>query len=128
MKTTKQEALAAHLSIDVDEAEKLIESGDYRVLTDGEADAQAAEYIKDSLWACNARFLADMTKIDAEVFEVLSQKCEGANNAVLSLVKNTCGLHALVDKAISVDGRGHFLSMYDGNENREGEFFIYRQN
>lgn len=27
-----------------------------------------------------------------------------------------------------MDGRGHFLSGYDGEENEEGEFFIYRTN
>lgn len=26
------------------------------------------------------------------------------------------------------DGRGHSLSAYDGNENEEGEYFIYRHN
>ena len=33
-----------------------------------------------------------------------------------------------IEDAISSDGRGHFLSPYDGEENEEGDYFIYRIN
>ncbi len=53
---------------------------------------------------------------------------ERSNDAVLSLVERTCGLDDFVEDAVSADGRGHFLSHYDGEENEQGEYFIYRLN
>jgi hypothetical protein len=29
--------------------------------------------------------------------------------------------------AISTDGRGHFISSYDGEENEQGDYYIYRR-
>ena len=56
-----------------------------------------------------------------------SKKCEGANDAILALIKKTDGgLDGFVEDAISADGRGHFLSSYDGDENEENGFYIYR--
>jgi hypothetical protein len=58
-----------------------------------------------------------------------SKKCEGANDAILALIEKTDGgLDGFVEEAISADGRGHFLSSYDGNENHESGFYIYRTN
>jgi len=41
-------------------------------------------------------------------------------------------IDSFVDAAISADGRGHFMSSYDGNENEEEvngtTFYIYRIN
>jgi hypothetical protein len=101
---------------------------EYRVLTDDEADEACAEYIKDSLWAFNADFLAGETGIDSDVFKVLSEKCEGANDAILSLVEKTCGLDDFVKSAVSADCRGHFMNTYDGSEDEYGDYYIYRIN
>ena len=104
---------------------------DYLVLTDDEADEKAKEYILDSLWAFTPNFLASATGIDLEVFEAIQNngRCESNNDAILRLVDDE---DALVEEAISWDGRGHFLSHYDGAENsetvNETEYFIYRQN
>lgn len=103
-------------------------SATYRVLTDDEANAAAREYIEDSLWAFNADFLAGQTGIDAVAFKPLADLCESANAAVLAMVKGTCGLDTFVAAAISADGRGHHLSSYDGEENEQGKFYIYRTN
>ena len=35
---------------------------------------------------------------------------------------------AVINKAIGIDGRGHFIATYDGEENEVGEYFIYRLN
>ena len=134
----RKSALAAYLGI---EAEDITEASygknqfdadgaEYLVLTDDEADEHATEYIKDSLWAFNPSFLAGETGIDQDVYDALvkNDKCESNNDAVYSLVKATCGLDTLVESAISADGRGHFMSSYDGEENEEGQFFIYRTN
>ena len=73
---------------------------------------------------------ADLPECLAEALEAMqSQKCEGANDAILALIEKTDGgLEGFVEDAISADGRGHFLSSYDGEENEEGDFFIYRIN
>ena len=105
---------------------------EYRVLTDDEANAAAADYVEQSLWAFNADFLAGETGLDSTVFEALQPRCENANDAIRSIIDGTCGFDAFVETAISADGRGHFMSSYDGEENEQsvgGEYFyIYRIN
>jgi len=107
-------------------------SREYLVLTDDEADDLCGDRIEDSLWAFNAGFLADMTDLPVEVFHALSDSCENSNDAVYRIVKSTCGIDKLVNRAACEDGRGHFLSSYDGEENEytaQGVYFyIYRVN
>lgn len=130
-------ALAAFLGCDADDISEAsygdnnydAPRGEYMVLTDDEANEKAAEYIKDSLWAFNASFLASYTDLPEEVFTAMQDKCEGANDAFYALVSRADGgLEGLIEEAISADGRGHFLNTYDGNENEEGSYFIYRTN
>jgi hypothetical protein len=103
----------------------------YIVLTDDEADEKAKECILDSVWAFNPSFLASETGIDVEVFEAIqnNNRCESNNQAILSMIDDE---EEFVSSAISADGRGHFMSSYDGNENEEtvGDttFYIYRIN
>jgi hypothetical protein len=103
----------------------------YIVLTDEEADEMAKRYILDTVWAFNAGFLAGETGIDIEVFEAIqaNDRCESNNDAILRLIDDT---DSFVESAISTDGRGHFMSSYDGNENEENVngtyYFIYRIN
>jgi hypothetical protein len=101
---------------------------EYMVLTDSEADEAVTEYIKESVWAFNADFLASMTELDSEMFALASDKCESANDAILRTIEKTCGLAEFVEQAVSADGRGHFLSGYDGEEVEQGNYFIYRTN
>jgi len=106
----------------------------YLVLTDSEADDKAKEYITDSLWAFTANFLSERTGLDAEVFEAIQSngKCESNNDTIYNLVQKLDDIDSFVDAAISADGRGHFMSSYDGNENEEEvngtTFYIYRIN
>jgi hypothetical protein len=51
--------------------------------------------------------------------------CESARPIVEALIED---MDHFVSDAICADGRGHFLSQYDGEENEEGEFYIYRTN
>lgn len=101
---------------------------EYKVYTDEEADAACRDSIEDSLWAFNADFLASETGIDRIVFERLSDLCEGANDAVRSIIDATCGYDDFVKAAVSADGRGHFIATYDGDENDCDGFYIYRVN
>jgi len=104
----------------------------YEVLTDDEATERAGNYIKDSLWAFNASFLANYTNLDICIFEALSEKCEDTNDSVLSLIESTGDINDFVDEAIAIDGRGHFISSYDSDENEithnKETYYIYRLN
>lgn len=108
-------------------------SPEYLVLTDREADKRATDYIKDSIWAFNAKFIASHSKIghDAtiKVVEALQPQCEGANDEIKSLIKN---MSKFVAQAIQSDGRAHFLSTYDGHEHEvvvgSKRYYIYRVN
>ncbi len=95
-------------------------SAEYLVLTDEEADERAESDIAESLWAFNADFLADYMPdgIDApEIEAIRGDRCEGANEAMLALVRaGRYSFAKLVREAIASDGRGHFLSGYDGEE------------
>jgi hypothetical protein len=143
---TKQEALAKHLGIvDQDDLEKAKQDGlfvegynenvfeygsqEYLVLTDWEADEMAKEQILDSLWAFNASFIVAHAKdgIDCEeTIQLVQEKlCEDATPLIRALLKDE---DRFIQDAIAADGRGHFLSGYDGEENEEGEYFIYRVN
>lgn len=98
---------------------------EYRVLDDDEADAELYDYIKDSVWAFNPSFLSYHTDIDESVFKLLQEKCEGANDAILGLIKD---FDKFVRDAEWEDGRGHFLNPYDGSEELHNGFYIYRVN
>jgi hypothetical protein len=89
----------------------------YAVGTDEEADAAVEQYIRDSVWAFNASFLAEQTNLPEEIFTALQDRCEGANDAFVTLIERSDGgMDDFVANAISADGRGHFLAGYDGEE------------
>lgn len=106
----------------------------YMCLTDSEADERAGEYIKDSLWAFNASFLAAQTGLDQEVFEAIisNGKCEDNNDTIYNLINKLGSIDGFIQDAIGADGRGHFMSSYDGEENEETvnseTYCIYRMN
>lgn len=94
---------------------------DVRILTDEEADERLRAYCEETLWAFNANFLADYMPegIDADEIEsIRGDRCEDANPALVALVKaaDEDGLNRLAEDAGAADGRGHFLSSWDGEE------------
>ena len=131
----KIEALAEHLEIDTEDIDDSsydkavfedVEGDEYLVLTDDEADERACEDIHESLWAFSAWFIVDHidARIDAETIEKLcGDMCEDANPIIEKLIDD---VDDFIDDAIGLDGRGNFLSRYDGEEIEAGEFFIYR--
>ncbi len=127
----KVNALVLFLDVDADEAQRLIDNDDYIVLTDEEADEKASESILDSVWAFRPSFLSSFTGFDESIFEAIqaNDKCESNNPAILQLIDDKEGF---VQEAISADGRGHFMSSYDGDENEQTingtTFYIYRIN
>jgi len=113
------------------ELESALDSGDWSLLTDDEAQEQATDYIKDSIWAFNASFLAHMLGCPTEAVEAIqiNDACEDNNPVFLAWLSNTeYSIEDFAEAAISADGRGHFLSSYDGEEHEIGEFYLYRHN
>jgi len=112
-----------------------IVGNEYMVLTDSEADAAAVDYIKDSLWAFNTEFILDHANIKAEghaynetikAFSKMQEAlCEDANALVEALISD---IDQFVQDAIEADGRGHFISSWDGEEHEVDNFYIYRTN
>ncbi len=110
---------------------------EYKVYTDEEADEAAADYIKESLWAFNAEFILAHSEAsrettareDEEIIKALRQiqesLCESANALVKALISD---IDTFIDDAIEADGRGSFLSPYDGEEHESGNFYIFRTN
>jgi hypothetical protein len=105
----------------------------YSIGTDTETDAAMLDYVKDSVWAFNAEFIVEQCDLPFELAECLSgytaDKCESANEALLALVEKCTTLESFAQAAAQADGRGHFLSGYDGEEMEaqiDGEtYYIY---
>lgn len=136
---TKQLTLAKHLKLSVDEIDDIQfmedESGNepeeftwgedsYLVLTDEEASEKCEEYIKDNLWSFKATFLQEYVSLDKKSLNNILELCENANPIIEKLIGEK--LDEFVESAIKYDGRGHFLSPYDGEEHEEDEYFIYK--
>lgn len=131
--TNIQAALANAIDASPEEAATLIDDGDYLVLTDAEADEAdeaAKEYILESLWAFNYSFLCAHSKVISEIpekefKEMQGNLCESFNSAIKAMIDD---IDYFVEDAIASDGRGHFLSSYDGQEIEQDGFYIYRTN
>ena len=105
---------------------ELQDTDDYMVLTDDEADATARQYIEDSLWAFNTSFLMSHVKenITEECLDALKSQYEDSNAAIKELIED---FDHFVEDAISCDGRGHFISSYDGCETElDSGLYLYR--
>ena len=90
---------------------------------------QQLEAVKDSLYDTASYFytvfLEEMTGIPSEAFEAL----EGHDNAVVKIIEATCGLDDFAEECINVDGAGHFLAHYDGEEiELDGDYSAFRIN
>ena len=89
------------------------------------ANKAARRAIEDSICYFNPSFLADHSDVPEDVFVFLANKCFDNNEAYKSMIYD---VDDFVDDAIDADGRGHFLSGYDGEEHEIGEYFLYRIN
>ena len=113
----------------------LIDGREYRVLTDSEAAAEAEEYIKESLWAFNSKFLLEhmesveyTPEVEKALQETQNKLCESANPLILAMIGGEDNIDCLTYDVIAVDGRGHYISWYDGEEIEQDDFYIYRMN
>ena len=111
------------------DGEYVIDGADYLVLTDSEADDKVEEYVEDTLWAFSPSFLASVTGVDESVFVAIQDNgnCEGNNEAIQSILDATnTSMSEVAEEAVRRDGRGHFLSQYDGQEIEvyaDGEYY-----
>ena len=123
----KIEALAKHLDCSIDEA--IVSMDDYLVYTDDEADEAVYNYIDESVCFFRSDFIAAHAEVDEEVIKKLQELHENSNKAIRSLIKD---FDHFVSDAVCADGRGHFLSSYDGEENEQtingNDYYIYRSN
>jgi hypothetical protein len=144
IKTEPIDVLAEYLEVSTEELSE--ESYDYYglplfslgsqqyaiALMDDDATDATVENIKESLWAFTSSFIVSECGLPYDLSEVFAayqeNRCESANDAILSLIEKTCTLKTFVDDAISADGRGHFLGGYDGEEIEFKDSFIYRIN
>lgn len=134
----KAQALAQHLGCDVedveeskhDDAEFEAESETWLVLTEEEANKRTRDNIRESLWAFRVSFLQYHLKVEGDrVLDALermqAELCEDTNEILFALVKD---FDHLVRDAVLSDGRGHFLSGYDGEEHEVRDFRLFRTN
>lgn len=122
--TREEILLSKHLGVDIDDAQSYIDSGDYLVLIDEEADEMVREYIEESLWAFTPSFLSAHTGVDEEVFEALADRCESNNESFKRMIKD---FDWFVEDAVCEDGRGHFLAHYDGKEHEVPYEYVVRR-
>jgi len=123
----KIEALAKHLDCSIDEA--IVSMDDYLVYTDDEADEAVYNYIDESVCFFRSDFIAAHAEVDEEVIKKLQELHENSNQAIKSLIKD---FDHFVNDAVLCDGRAHFLSSYDGEENEVNvngnTYYVYRSN
>ena len=113
----------------------------YLILTEEEADKKTKEEILNSLWLFSPDFLVDYINYDYNSTEerkalilglltIQNNLYENANKIIKILVKDN--LEDLIRDAIESDGRGAFLSMYNGKEeditdpDTKEIYYIYR--
>jgi hypothetical protein len=123
----KIEALAKHLDCSIDEAINSMD--DYLVYTDDEADEAVYNYIDESVCFFRSDFIAAHAEVDEEVIKKLQELHENSNQAIKSLIKD---FDHFVNDAVLCDGRAHYLSSYDGEENEinvnGNTYYVYRSN
>ena len=100
---------------------------EYLILTDKEANARVDCIIRDSVENFSTEFIQRFTPISEEDIRVIKETSRP--NCILTECIEEGGLGGMckfIDSAIQTDGRGHFLSPYDGEENKAGNYFIYK--
>ena len=86
--------------------------------TEDEASKAALSAAEDSLWAFNSEFIGSFLGLSdtqtKAIAEMQGRLCEDAQEIVRLLLGARCA--EFVESAVDTDGRGHFLSPYDGEE------------
>lgn len=114
------------------QAATMEDGSEYLVLTDEEADEQAAIEAKNNLWAFVPKFIIEhmanveySKSLEDAISQMQSSLCEEANDIVAAMIDD---VDDFCNDAIIADGREHFIAWYDGEEIETENFFIYRIN
>lgn len=114
---------------------------EFLICDKGGREIEVRDYIRESLWAFNTRFILDHSNIKysnikcyanevVKEFQKMQEVlCESANELVYAMIKD---FDQFVQDAVKSDGYGHFLSPYDGKEHEViifgRTFYVYRIN
>lgn len=92
------------------------DGAEYAIGTDRMATIAAKTDIRESVWAFNANFLVTYMPqgITEATIKTIQEGYESSNDAIWNLIRNKT---RFIQDAILSDGRGHFISHYDGEEN-----------
>ena len=119
---------------------EMADGSEWLVLTDEEADEKTEEEIKEMLWVFRPKFIIEhmeqeeilsmtlKTRLAKSIEQIQTNLCEDAKPIIYALVGGEDGIDNFISDAIDADGRGHFLSYYDGEEKETENFFVYRLN
>jgi len=108
---------------------------EYAIGLESEVDEAVKSYIRDSLWTFRAEMILAHSKAGTSpktikaLQEMQAKLCEDANEIVYCIIKD---IDAFIEDVVNADGRGAFLSPYDGEEHEieiNGiTFYCYRLN
>ncbi len=131
--TPKHVALAEALEVDPSTITKAYEDDHfkhgkyvYMVLTEAEAMIKIKDHVVEFIYAFDSEVLNDFStiKIGREAFHLMVQNMsESVGPIFLQLIGGN--LDALIERVITMDGRGHLLNTYDNDEIEAGDFFAY---
>lgn len=96
-------------------------SQDMAIGTDVLADRAVYMEIMESLWAFNTEWLAQHSRRSYEFIHALQARHEAGNDAIRATIRNK---KKFVEDAVAADGRGHFLSSWDGSEHTLDDYFV----
>ncbi len=109
-------------------------SQEYAIGTEEEVHEAVEQNIKDSLCYFNSQWIVDHidTELPVKAIAAIQAEDTDGNETLFELISKLGDWSYFVNDSILADGRGHFLSSYDGEENEvffEGVwYFIYRTN
>lgn len=99
----------------------------YAIGDDYDCDKATTEYIKETVCAFTSDFLSHHlvggNLSPGQIDALRGDSCEDINETFLAMIDD---FDDFVADAISADGRGSFLSPYDGEEHECGDYFIYQ--
>lgn len=107
----------------------IIDGHEYAWGSARQCEAAAVLYCRDSLWAFSAQFIGDFLALSESQIKAIGKMqgelCEDAGEIVKLLIGKR--IREFVKEAIAADGRGHYLSQWDGREIMlNAEWYAYR--
>lgn len=107
-----------------------VDGNTFQVLDDNEAIASCRNRVACDAWTFHSQFMASVTGLDQTIFDILCPSCESANDAILAIIKGSCGFDDFFNEVLLSEGRGHFLNHCGGDEFSctvgDDELFIYQ--